>query len=113
MTRGLLYWRTLATWRHAELGFLGLIVHTRTTNPRPWGHWLSRGVRERGGLARRVERGRAHWDRVAIGGQGACLRGPGIAPGGAGYEPAGRLDAPRSGKLGLEVVLGKGRGEDG
>ena len=72
VTRGLLYCRTLATCRQAELGFLGLIVQTRTTRPRPWGQALSRGVRERGAFARRVERGRAAWERVAMGPQGAA-----------------------------------------
>jgi hypothetical protein len=77
---------------------LGLIVQTLTTRPRPWGQERSRGVLERGALDLRVEEGARHWLSVAMNGQ---LRGPGIAPGRAGYEPAGRLDAP----LGRVAIL--------
>jgi hypothetical protein len=66
VTLGLLYCFTLATWRQAELGFLGLIVHTLTTKPRPWGQDLNLGVLDSGRFDFRVERGRRHWPSVAI-----------------------------------------------
>ena len=90
VTRPLLYCRILATWRQAELGFLGLMVQTRTTRPRPWGHCRRRGVRERGGLARRVERGRAHWEIVAISPHGMPVGrcgAPELHRGGRGMSP--------------------------
>ena len=35
--------RTLATFRSAEFGFLGVVVYTRRQTPRFWGHESSAG----------------------------------------------------------------------